>query len=230
MSREPRRIVIRRVQASGGHGHHGGAWKVAYADFVTAMMAFFLLLWLISSASDETKKGLADFFSNATVNIGPPGGVGGILDGMTVTPSAVPPLPASPFDEQPALPARREDQEEAAIGLSQGGETSGTSAAAGLESEEVDEGRQREQARFDQAKAALLSALHTSPELRPLKESLPVDETAEGLRVQILDHDRVSMFPVGSDVMYPHARKLLQAVAHAIAGLPNLAITHIFSR
>jgi chemotaxis protein MotB len=56
MSREPRRIVIRRVQASGGHGHHGGAWKVAYADFVTAMMAFFLLLWLISSASDETKK------------------------------------------------------------------------------------------------------------------------------------------------------------------------------
>ena len=143
MSREARPIVIRRVQPSGGHGHHGGAWKVAYADFVTAMMAFFLLLWLISSASDETKKGLADFFSNATVNIGPPGGVGGVLDGMTVTPSSVPPLPASPFDEQPTLPARREDQEEAAIGLSQGGEASGTPAAAALESEEADEGRQR---------------------------------------------------------------------------------------
>ena len=83
--------------------HHGGAWKVAYADFVTAMMAFFLLLWLISSASDETLKGLAEFFSNATVNIGPPGGVGGVLDGMTVLPSAVPPLPASPFD-RPDLP------------------------------------------------------------------------------------------------------------------------------
>ena len=221
MSRESRPIVIRRVQPSGGHGHHGGAWKVAYADFVTAMMAFFLLLWLISSASDETKKGLADFFSNATVNIGPPGGVGGVLDGMTVTPSSVPPLPASPFDEQPALPARRDDQEEAAIGLSQGGEGFGTSAAAGWESEGADEARQREQAQFDQAKAAILSALHTSPELRPLKESLLVDETAEGLRVQILDHERVSMFPLGSDAMSPHTRKLLQAVARAIAGLPN---------
>ena len=57
MSREPRPIIIRRPIVAGGHGHHGGAWKVAYADFVTAMMAFFLLLWLISSASDETKKG-----------------------------------------------------------------------------------------------------------------------------------------------------------------------------
>src|SRR5918997_6664636 len=111
MSRESRPIVIRRVQPSGGHGHHGGAWKVAYADFVTAMMAFFLPLWLISSASEDTLKGLADFFSNATVNIGPPGGVGGVLDGMTVLPTAVPPLPTSPFDRAPELPTRPEDVE-----------------------------------------------------------------------------------------------------------------------
>ena len=65
-------IVIKKVKKVVGGGHHGGAWKVAYADFVTAMMAFFLLLWLISSASDETRKGLAEFFSNATVNIGRP--------------------------------------------------------------------------------------------------------------------------------------------------------------
>ena len=128
MSREPRPIVIRRPVVAGGHGHHGGAWKVAYADFVTAMMAFFLLLWLISSASDETKKGLADFFSNATVNIGPPGGVGGVLDGMTVTPSSVPPLPTSPFDRPPELPNRAEDEEAAEPGIPSGDTAIGEAA------------------------------------------------------------------------------------------------------
>ncbi|HEX6011751.1 MAG TPA: flagellar motor protein MotB [Geminicoccaceae bacterium] len=230
MSREARPIVIRRVQPSGGQGHHGGAWKVAYADFVTAMMAFFLLLWLISSASEETKKGLADFFSNATVNIGPPGGVGGVLDGMTVTPSSVPPLPASPFDGQPALPSRPEVEAEA-IGLAPDEATGlapdeeiGSSAArrpAAADQPEASEGTRRERAGFDQAKAAILSALHTSPELRPFKESLLIDETAEGLRIQLLDRERVSMFPVGRADMYPHTRKLLQAVVEAIAGLPN---------
>ena len=55
-------VIIKRKKKGGGHGHHGGAWKVAYADFVTAMMAFFLLLWLLSSTSEDTKKGLADYF------------------------------------------------------------------------------------------------------------------------------------------------------------------------
>ena len=104
-------IVIKKIIVQGG-GHHGGSWKVALADFMTAMMAFFLLLWLISSASNETRKGLAEFFSNATVNIGPPGGVGGVLDGMTVLPSQVPPLPTSPFD-RPELPTAQAEQEAA---------------------------------------------------------------------------------------------------------------------
>jgi chemotaxis protein MotB len=63
MSREPRRIVIRRVQASGGHGHHGGAWKVAYADFVTAMMAFFLVMWLVNQPQD-VKNAVAGYFKD----------------------------------------------------------------------------------------------------------------------------------------------------------------------
>ena len=59
-----RPIIIKRIKKSGGGGHHGGAWKVAYADFVTAMMAFFLLMWLLGSTSEGDKKGIADFFSN----------------------------------------------------------------------------------------------------------------------------------------------------------------------
>src|SRR5689334_23618587 len=91
-------IIIKKVK-KGHHGRHGGAWKVAYADFVTAMMAFFLLLWLISSASDNTRKGLADFFSDATVNVGPPGGAGSVLDGLTPTPNPLPSLPGSILDQ-----------------------------------------------------------------------------------------------------------------------------------
>ena len=143
------------------------------------MMAFFLLLWLISSASDETKKGLADFFSNATVNIGPPGGVGGVLDGMTVTPSSVPPLPTSPFDRPPELPNRPEDEEAPEPGIPSG------DAAAGEAARGTDGRRraEREQAGFDRAKAAILAALQVEPELRGFKDSLLIEEAPEGLRV-----------------------------------------------
>ena len=215
MSREPRPIVIRRQIVAGGHGHHGGAWKVAYADFVTAMMAFFLLLWLISSASDETKKGLADFFSNATVNIGPPGGVGGVLDGMTVTPSSVPPLPTSPFDRPPELPNRAKDEEAAEPGIPSGDTAIGEAAQA-----EADAAG-REQAGFNRAKAAILAAVRVEPGLRGLKDSLLIEEAPEGLRVQILDRDQLPMFPVGSDAMYPHTRRLLAVVVEAIADTAN---------
>jgi chemotaxis protein MotB len=214
MSREQRPIIIRRPVVAGGHGHHGGAWKVAYADFVTAMMAFFLLLWLISSASEETKKGLADFFSNATVNIGPPGGVGGILDGMTVTPASVPPLPTSPFDRPPELPHRPVGEEPLEAGIPAGEamdaatlQDHGGAAAPGDET-----------AAFARAKAEILAALQVDPELRGFKDSLLVEDAPEGLRVQLLDREQLPMFPVGSDAMYPHTRRLLQVVTAALAG------------
>ena len=79
MSDDSKRPIIIKKKKSGGHGHHGGAWKVAYADFVTAMMAFFLMLWLLSSTSEETKAGLADYFDPTTASISQSGsgGVGG---------------------------------------------------------------------------------------------------------------------------------------------------------
>ena len=218
MSREPRPILIRRPVVAGSHGHHGGAWKVAYADFVTAMMAFFLLLWLISSASDETKKGLADFFRNATVNIGPPGGVGGVLDGMTVMPSSVPPLPSSPFDRPPELPNRPDDEEALEPGIPAGNTPAvePPEQAIGVEA-----AAERDRRGFAEAEAAILAALQVDPELRGLKDSLRFEQAPEGLRVQILDGDRLPMFPIGSDAMLPHTARLLEVVAKAVAHLPN---------
>ena len=223
MSREPRPIVIRRPIVAGGHGHHGGAWKVAYADFVTAMMAFFLLLWLISSASDETKKGLADFFSNATVNIGPPGGVGGVLDGMTVMPSSVPPLPTSPFDRPPELPSRARGRGGGSSPAFRQASMPPSSEARSRQS--ADAARERTGRLRSRPRPRSSAALQVEPELRGLKDSLLIEEAPEGLRVQILDRDRLPMFPVGSDAMYPHTRRLLEVVVEAIADTaqPDLA-------
>src|SRR5579875_1204616 len=103
-------ILIKKVRKKGEHGHHGGAWKVAYADFVTAMMAFFLLMWLINTTSPEQKRGIADYFAPATVSQ-TTSGSGGILAGtalgdqgsksdgsMTVVQKLAPEAPINPMD------------------------------------------------------------------------------------------------------------------------------------
>src|SRR3954449_7185228 len=76
-------IIIKRIKRTVGGGHHGGAWKVAYADFVTAMMAFFLLMWLINTTSPEQKRGIADYFAPASVSE-TTSGAGGILAGTAL--------------------------------------------------------------------------------------------------------------------------------------------------
>src|SRR6185295_5247893 len=76
-------IIIKKVKKVVGGGHHGGAWKVAYADFVTAMMAFFLLMWLINTTSPEQKRGIADYFAPASVSE-TTSGSGGILSGTAL--------------------------------------------------------------------------------------------------------------------------------------------------
>src|SRR5258708_35375324 len=76
-------IIIKKSKKGGGDGHHGGAWKVAYADFVTAMMAFFLLMWLINTPSPEQKRGIADYFAPASVSQ-TTSGSGGILAGTAL--------------------------------------------------------------------------------------------------------------------------------------------------
>ena len=220
-------IFIRKVIEEGGHGHHGGAWKVAYADFVTAMMAFFLMLWLLATADQAKLKGLAEYFSEASALQGTPGGAGGLLDGITIAademsvampPSpfaaAVPPLAATPPEVDPdaftldlAAEALRADSPEP---LSE------------LAADAVEVARQRrEQAGFDTAKAAILNALAEAPELAAFAEHLLIDDTPEGLRIQIIDRDRSAMFSTASAELYPTARQLIRLVAQSIEALPN---------
>jgi chemotaxis protein MotB len=207
---QQRPIIIRRGGEDQRHGHHGGAWKVAYADFVTAMMAFFLLLWLVSSANQATLRGLAEFFSDATVHTGPPGGAGGVLEGFSIMPLPLPPTPGT-LSGSPAVMA-------GAPSMSQGRPLAPTEDEIELlEQGSLAEANPEEGAELEAAKATLLAMLEAAPELWRIKDNLMIDRTPEGLRIQLIDRDQLAMFPVGSDAMYPHTRRLLEVVVSALA-------------
>ena len=222
-------IVIRKIIEEEGHGHHGGAWKVAYADFVTAMMAFFLMLWLLSTADEQQLKGLAEYFSDAAENRSQPGGMGGVLDGISfVTSDMALSAPVSPFapSSLPLTATPEEiDPDDFALDLT---------LASGAESELAEAPRQplddeafareqqrREQAAFDAARAEMLNALARQPELAAFTDSLIIDDTPEGLRIQIVDREQNAMFPTASAEMLENARALIALVAEAIGDLPN---------
>ncbi len=234
-------IVIKKVKGHGHEGHHGGAWKVAYADFVTAMMAFFLLLWLLNSTTEEQMVGIADYFSPTAVSKST-SGAGGVLGGTSMlspgpmkTPRTDPgvtvsllPLDAKPEPDTEGAPGKKPagstdakepaPAESAATGAATGAATSG----AGGATDNLDALRaETEQKDFEKAKEALEQAIASSPELREFRRNLKIDMTPEGMRIQIVDAEQRSMFPSGSAEMYDYTEHLLTKVAEAIAKLPN---------
>ncbi len=248
-------IIIKKKK--GGHGgHHGGAWKVAYADFVTAMMAFFLLLWLLNVTTSDQRKGIADYFSPVSVSR-ESSGSGGMLGGRTITVPGAQISPSSPVSADapvsgpPGYSAEEteepEDPTEADAAAEQRTNESRLDYQARLEEmarqigipgqkpgerlgdfgERVKEGvsklmeAQQEARQFQQAATEIRQAIQSIPELEPLAQNLIIDQTPEGLRIQIVDQDRVSMFPAGSGQMYPQTRQLVMQVAKALSKLPN---------
>jgi len=210
-------IIVKRIK-KGGHGHHGGAWKVAYADFVTAMMAFFLLLWLLNSVTEEQLQGISNYFSPAAVSESP-SGAGGMLGGQVIGEGASESNAGSPTVTMTLPPSTigsgGEDFTDPKEGLSdQDGE--------GLSEEEfLEEQRRREEEQFEQASEDLRQAIEGIPELAALRDSVVVDMTPEGLRIQIVDQEGMPMFPAGSAAMYEHTRALLELVARVVGRMPQ---------
>lgn len=236
---EQQPIIIKRVK-KGHAGHHGGAWKVAYADFVTAMMAFFLLLWLLNAVTEEQLQGVADYFAPTTVSSSK-SGAGGMLGGKVVgegsmssngtTPSFTLSLPPPTIGQGgDALTDPKEGGDEGA-GEGQGGQSVGkmdvqgqqgqNQAQALTEQQILQANAQREQQQFERAQEALQKAINSIPELRKLADSLMVDNTPEGLRIQIVDQDGLAMFPRGSPDMFGHTKALLDMVSRVIKQLPE---------
>ena len=213
-------IIIKKVKKGGHHGHHGGAWKVAYADFVTAMMAFFLLLWLLNATTDEQKRGIADYFSPTAVAQNT-SGAGGVLGGTSLSSDGTLSSDRSPVGITISLTPDTED--EPSETEPEDAEDTGQ-AASGEEVSDEELERQiaeREAEKFAQAEESLRQAIQAVPELQDLAKQLLVDQTPEGMRIQIVDRERVSMFPSGSAEMFGRTRQLMGLVANAIGQLPN---------
>jgi chemotaxis protein MotB len=232
-------VIIKKIKKGGHGGHHGGAWKVAYADFVTAMMAFFLLLWLLNVTTDVQKRGIADYFE-PTITSKSNSGAGGVLGGLTVGSPGSETVPLSQPNFSPAQTAMRQPNEgedgneggNAGSDPNQDNNNSGAgqnnSSGAGpaqnkklTEAQFQKEAAEHEEQRFEQAKKALQDAVKDSPELQALAKNLVIDETPEGLRIQLVDQDKTPMFPLGSADMLDQAKQLMKLVAQAIGKLPN---------
>ena len=211
MSMNDRPILIKKVKKVAGHGHHGGAWKVAYADFVTAMMAFFLLMWLINTTDPEQKRGIAEYFAPASVSQ-TTSGSGGILGGTSLGDDGAKGSGSMSVITQLAPEAPQDAPQDA-------GQNSNLAAA----SEEAlrEEIARREAAQFASAAESLRQAMQSMPELAELSKQLIIDQTPEGLRIQLVDQEGRSMFEPNSTRPNPRAQLLLRAVAKVITQLPN---------
>ncbi len=204
-------VIIKKVKKISGGGHHGGAWKVAYADFVTAMMAFFLLMWLINTTSPEQKRGVADYFAPANVSQSTSGS-GGILGGTALGEDGNKNEGTMSFIEQMApKPPETQDRD---------GKTT-DSAAQGKAADSQTDAQKQEQQSFQSAAESLRQALQDMPELAELSKNILVDQTPEGLRIQLIDQEGRSMFDQNSTQPNDRCKLLLRAVAKVINQLPN---------
>lgn len=190
-------IIVKKIK-KGGHGHHGGAWKIAYADFVTAMMAFFLLMWLLGSTTKEQKRAISDYFNNPSPIAGPGGASNSMIKlggGKDITYSEGDTKNGSNPDERPKK----------------------TEATA----QEVGQITQNDKERLIALKKELEGAIDANEALKPFKDQLLLEITKEGLRIQIVDKENRAMFNSGSAVMLPYAAKILNEIGKVINHVPN---------
>jgi chemotaxis protein MotB len=191
-------IIIKRVK-KGGHAKHGGAWKIAYADFVTAMMAFFLLMWLLGSTTEGDKKGIADFF-NAPLKVALMGGSGSGDSSHVVRGGGTDMSRSNGQVRDGDIPARKR-----VLNLK------------ALEAEH----KRAELAKLEDLKKKVEDVLDASPKLAAMKSQIRLDMTRDGLRIQIVDEQSRPMFDSGSAIVKPYMRELLREIGHVLSDVPN---------
>lgn len=193
---------------------HGGAWKVAYADFVTAMMAFFLLLWLLNASTEEQMTGLSQFFAPPSAASSDQG-VGEILAGMTAAVDGALRSASSVPTTSIAIPSYGSEEE---------GKETGEERDS-IQATEVNSGdatsEEQEQEMLDDALSKLRQSIRDDPLVRDLQDSIVFDITEDGLRIQLLDFKRQQMFEPGGDSLTRRAQRLLALISSIMLELPN---------
>ena len=195
-SEEERPIIVIKKIKKGGHGHHGGAWKIAYADFVTAMMAFFLLMWLLGSTAKDDLKGISDYF-NSPLKVALMGGSG---SGTATS----------------LMNGGGTDLTRSSGQIKKGGNDSpsmnnGQSGATA----------KAEAARLEELKAEIEALIDASELMKQFENQIILDLTSEGLRIQIVDVRNRPMFDTGSAVLKDYMKDILRNLAKMLNKVPN---------
>ncbi|MBA5687112.1 flagellar motor protein MotB [Rugamonas apoptosis] len=193
-----RPIIVKRIKKSGG-GHHGGAWKIAYADFVTAMMAFFLLMWLLGSTTKGDLNGISEYFKTP-LKVAMQGGAGS-GDSSSVIPGGGKDL------------TRKEGQVKATDDPSMKKTYNLSAAKQALEHEET--------LRLQALKDKIESKIESNPLLKKYKNQLLLDFTSEGLRIQIVDEQNRPMFALAKAELQPYTRDILYEIGFVLNDVPN---------
>jgi chemotaxis protein MotB len=198
MPEETKTIVVKRIKKVAA-GHHGGAWKIAYADFVTAMMAFFLLMWLLGSTTQGDQEGIADYFKTPLrVTLAGGSGAGAsnsILNGggKDLTKKS---------------------------GQVKNSEDNNPIKKITLKSAKLDVTNQ-ELTALKQLKEKILQAIEGNPNLRKYKHQLFINMTSDGLRIQVVDDMQRPMFALSSAELQPYVKDILREIGHMLNGVPN---------
>ncbi|KRG62587.1 flagellar motor protein MotB [Stenotrophomonas humi] len=201
MSENKPTVIVRRVKKVQKGGHHGGSWKVAYADFVTAMMAFFMVMWLLAATTKPERAAISDYFRNPSP-----------LSGASSTPA---PGMAGPGGASTSMIKLG-----GATDVSRGNSNDPFQNRQEALPTPVEE-REREKKRLEVLKQELQEAISKSQALEPFKDQLLLDITPEGLRIQIVDKQNRPMFDLGSARLMPYTQTILVELSHFINQVPN---------
>ncbi|AIT80650.1 flagellar motor protein MotB [Novosphingobium pentaromativorans] len=187
----PPPIIVKKITVVEG-GHHGGAWKVAYADFVTAMMAFFLLLWILGATTEKQRKGIADYFTPTLVKTkeSSAGSNNGLLGGSSLT----------DVDNYPHAMGQTGTQAMTIPRDATGGPKEGGTKIK----------------RSARAKQSVEEKLRSTERLRKLAKQVRLVDTSIGVRIDLVDDADFSMFRLGTTVLTPDAVELISAIAEAV--------------
>jgi chemotaxis protein MotB len=206
----PPKIIYKKIYIEGHGGHHGGAWKVAYADFVTAMMAFFLLLWLLGATTEKQRKGIADYFAPTLIDTHAMGiGGGGLLGGESITSeNKLGPKASSSVIQSIAMPTD-----------GPGGKQAGTGKKGSLRSSAMIAAEDKKT--FEATRRKVMAQIAGSSRLAKLAKHVRFVMTSQGLRIDLVDDADYSMFALGTTMLQPEASSLIGLVADAVKQTGN---------
>ena len=209
-SNQPPRIIYKKIYIEGHGGHHGGAWKVAYADFVTAMMAFFLLLWLLGATNEKQRKALADYFAPTLVELKQnSAGSNGILGGDAI-------------NSQDNYPSKASQTGTKALTVpvgGAGGKDVGTGEKGTLKDQRALE--LQDQRNFEKMSKSVQERIRSTPKLAKLAKHVRFVPTRDGMRIDLIDDANYSMFGLGTTALVPEASNLIGMIADSIVGMEN---------